>query len=286
MEIAHPFDGAARDYDATFTDSRLGRWLRETVWEYLAEAFQPGDHVLELGCGTGEDAVWLAQRDVRVTATDAAPAMLEIAFCKAEAAGMGDRVSFGWLDLADIGYSVLDIGDGAGPISNIQYPTPNFDGVFSNFGALNCLADRRPLAEALSGWVRPGGRVVLVVMGPLCPWEIAWHLAHGDVRTAFRRFRSGVEAKVGDRETVQVWYPSPRRLRAEFAPCFRHVGTAGIGALLPPSYLSHLVERWPRVFGVLARWDRRLGRVSPWTWLNDHYLMVFEREGYNNESGG
>lgn len=126
--------------------------------------------------------------------------------------------------------------------------------------------------------------MVLVVMGPLCPWEMVWHLVHGDVRTAFRRFRSGVAAQVSERETVRVWYPSARRLRAEFEPYFRHIGTAGIGALLPPSHLGHLVERWPRMFGALARWERRLGSVFPWTWLNDHYLITLERRQAEEES--
>ncbi len=274
----HPFDRVAGDYDATFTASRLGRWLRTAVWEWLEVAFLPGDHVLDLGCGTGEDAIWLAQRGVHVTAIDASPAMLEIARRKAEAIGVAEQLSFAQLDLLDIGYRVLDINlpfQHATP--NTRYPIPNFDGAYSNFGALNCVPDRRPIAEALARWVRPGGKLVLVVMGPLCPWEVVWYLSHGQIRTALRRFRSGIEAHVGDGALVRVWYPSPRRLRAEFAPHFRHLRTVGIGALLPPSYLSHLVDRSPRLFRILAELERRLGPLFPWTWLNDHYLSVFER---------
>lgn len=270
-----PFDTAAPAYDATFTHTRLGRWLREAVRERLAAAFQPGDLVLELGCGTGEDAIWLAQRGVQAVATDAAPAMLEVARWKAEAAGVMGRVRFEALDLG----SLPDQWEGS-PVENPHSEIRNsrFDGAFSNFGALNCLPDRRPVAEALARWVRPGGRVVLVVMGPFCPWEVAWHLGHGEACTAFRRLRPGVEAHVGHGATARVWYPSPRRLRAEFAPHFRHLETVGIGALLPPSYLNHLAERWPRFFEALALLDRRLGHVFPWTWLNDHYLTVFERD--------
>jgi hypothetical protein len=121
-------------------------------------------------------------------------------------------------------------------------------------------------------------------MSPICPWEIAWYTAHGQIRTAFRRFRAqgrapsgrGVEANVGH-ERVRVWYPSPRRLAAEFAPAFRPIRAAGVGILLPPSYLSHLVERWPRFFSRLAGWEQHLAKHFPWTWLADHYLMVFER---------
>ena len=273
--ISHPFDAAAADYDAIFTQRRLSRWLRETVWGRLAASFRPGAHVLELGCGTGEDAVWLARRGVRVSATDASPEMLAVARRKAAAAGVADRITFARLDLGEIRDWRLEIGDA--PISNLQSPVSQYDGAFSNFGALNCLPDRRPVAGALAERVRPGGRVVLVVMGPLCPWEVAWHLLHGEVRAALRRMRPGVEAHVGMGARVRVWYPSPRRLRMEFAPRFRLVETVGIGTLLPPPYLDHLVERWPRAFEMLALLDRRFERMFPWTWLNDHYLAVFER---------
>ena len=114
-------------------------------------------------------------------------------------------------------------------------------------------------------------------MGPLCPWEIGWHLVHGQPRPAFRRLGRGVEAHVGDGATIRVWYPSPRTLAAEFAPYFEVCELVGIGSLLPPSYLSHLVDRRPTLFGRLADADRRIGASWPWTWLNDHYLMVLER---------
>jgi hypothetical protein len=119
--------------------------------------------------------------------------------------------------------------------------------------------------------------VALVVMGPLCPWEIGWHLAHGRVRDALRRLRAGAPAHVGDGATVRVWYPTPRRLRSELAPYFRHLETAGVGALLPPSYLHRMVERRPALFATLALLERRAAGRFPWTWLNDHYLSIFER---------
>lgn len=261
------FDVAAADYDSAFTRTHLARWLRETVWHYLGEAFRPGEHVLELGCGTGEDAIWLARRGVRVTATDASAAMLDQARRKAEAAGMADQIDLVQLDLAAL-------TDPNAPLATRHSP---LTGAFSNFGVLNCLPDRRPLAEALAHWLSPGGQVVLVVMGPLCPWEIGWHLLHGQLRTAVRRFQAGVEANVAVGVAIQVWYPSPRRLAAEFRPFFQVRRLVGIGALLPPSYLSPLVDRWPGFFKKVAALDRTLGKVWPWTWLNDHYLMVLER---------
>lgn len=269
LPSTHPFDAAAGSYDVDFTRTQLARWLREAVWDVLGDLFAPGDQVLELGCGTGEDAVWLARRGVRVTATDASTAMLDAAQRKAAAASVSDLIDFAAIDL-----SAMPATDHRSLITDHR---PPFTGAFSNFGPLNCLADRRPLAAALAGWIQPGGKVVLVVMGPTCPWEIGWHLLHGKPRAAFRRFGSGVEAHVGDGATIPVWYPSPRTLAREFSHDFEVTGLRGIGSALPPSYLSHLVERQPALFGKLAKLDRRIGAMWPATWLNDHYLMVLKR---------
>jgi SAM-dependent methyltransferase len=252
----------AESYDAAFTYTSLGRRVRSAVWERLATVFPQGSRVLELGCGTGEDAVWLASRGVHVTATDASAAMLAVAEEKAARAGVAHHISAAPLDL-----------ERAGDAPSFS----PFDGAFSNFGALNCLRDRRALAEALSRWVRPGGRVVLVVMGPVCAWEIGWYLAHGRPGKAFRRLRTGIRGHIGAGAMVRVWYPSPGRLRAELEPWFRHRETVAVNVLLPPSYLADLMERQSAAFDRLARLERRIAGRFPSPSLADHYLSEFER---------
>jgi SAM-dependent methyltransferase len=264
--LESPFDAVASSYDSEFTDSRLGRWLRQLVWHHLETAFQPGVHVLELGCGTGEDAIWLARRGFKVTATDASTEMLARARQRAGAEGLMEAIRFFQWDLGALDPSGLP-----------PQPTDGYGVVFSNFGALNCLSDRGHLAELLAGWLQPGGKAVFVVMGPWCPWEIAWHLTHGQVRTAFRRLRKGAGAHIGQGRSVRVWYPSPGRLRREFSAYFRSLKVAGIGAFLPPSYLYQIVERFPQFFAGVKTLDLKLGHLFPLNWLNDHYLIVMER---------
>lgn len=265
-----PFDPAAQTYDSLFTDTTLARWLRALVRAQIADIFHPSDHVLELGCGTGEDAVWLARRGVRVLATDASEEMLQVARLKVEREEVGEMVRFERIDL-----------NGQSSIVNDQLSLItdhlSLTGAFSNFGPLNCLSERKTLAGRLAKIVPPGGKVVLVIMGPVCAWEIGWHLAHFQVRTAFRRFRAGIPAHTGGGGTVRVWYPSAARVRQEFAPYFRQTKRVGIGTFLPPSYLSHLVDRWPRVFEKARVLDHRWGQGFPWNRISDHYLMVLER---------
>jgi SAM-dependent methyltransferase len=262
--FSHPFDAAASRYDETFTARIPGRWFRDTVWTSVKKVFQKGDHVLDLGCGTGEDAVWLAGQGVRVTAVDVSEEMLRTAKIKAERAGAAEAIRFIRRDLDRLKEDASGLG-------------PAYDGALSNFGALNCVADLKPLAEALSGCIRTGGHALFVIMGPVCPWEIAWFLSRGRLKEAFRRFSPDTEARVGDGETIRIRYPSPRRLRRDFSPFFRAMKTIGLGTLVPPPYLGGIVERAPGLFRRMWAVESRLGSFFPWTWLNDHYLMILKR---------
>ncbi|NOX63455.1 MAG: class I SAM-dependent methyltransferase [Chloroflexi bacterium] len=236
---ARAFDALAGEYDSRFTHTQLGRMLRARVWEWLGRLVGEGECVLELACGTGEDAVWLARRGAFVTATDGSPQMLAAAREKVQAAGLQDKVTFARLDLAalDPAFDEGMKGRGDGGL---------YDAAFSNFGGLNVLHNWRPLAEFLAGKVRVGGWVMLVVMGPVCPWEMLWHLAHAQPRRAFRRLRQPAMFRADAHTTIPIWYPSARRLRRDFAPWFEHFRTESLGFWLPPGYLAHLVQRHPR----------------------------------------
>lgn len=253
------FDRAAGTYDATFTNTHLGRLVRAAVRREL-RAIPPGADVLELGCGTGEDACWLAERGHAVTATDASELMLAETAAKAVVHGVA-------VELAQV-----DLRDVAGAL-----PGRAFGAAFSNFGPLNCVEDRVAVGRWLASLLPPGAPVIAVVMGPLCPWEWLWYGARGQLRQAARRFRPGGLAHAGEGGQVRVWYPSARRLRKEWAPWFRHVRTRGVGVLLPPSDVAHVVERAPRLFTALAKAEGQIDASRPARWLNDHYLAVFER---------
>lgn len=257
------FDGEAADYDAAFTETVLGRMLRARVWEILASVSRPGERVLELACGTGEDALWLAERGLHVVATDGAGEMLAVAAEKVKRGGLAQHVDLHHVTLQAIAAGRACFGG--------EVP---FDGVLSNFGGLNTLPTWRPLAAALADLVRPGGWAVLVVMGPICPWEVGWHLLHLKPAVAARRWRGSAVAEVGS-VTIPIWYPSPRHLQRGFAPWFRARAVHSLGLWLPPSYLGHLPARWPRLFRWLDRLERRTARrTAGW---GDHYILTLER---------
>lgn len=283
MPLSKPtaFDAFAGDYDSDFTHSILGRLLRPRVWEIFGEYFKADSHILELACGTGEDAVWLARQGVFVTATDGASEMVNVARAKAKAAAVSERVTTAQISLQQISDGFFSRNDDD-PLTSAELssprPTtdgPSFDGVFSNFGGLNTIYDWKALARSLAKVVRPEGNLVLVPMGPFCPWEVVWYLGHGQPNTGFRRFGRRATAKIGP-ETIPIWYPSARRLRADFGPWFRHLHTESLGLWLPPSYLDHVATRWPGLISKLNRFEQSTSHLTR-GW-GDHYIITFERQ--------
>ncbi|HEV8579338.1 MAG TPA: methyltransferase domain-containing protein [Thermoanaerobaculia bacterium] len=250
------FDDLATDYDAHFTVTPLGTHLRQAVWRRLDARFSPGDRILELGCGTGEDAVHLASRGVKLLATDASVTMVETARKKVAVARVETNVEVRLLSIEDL----ETVGE-------------TFDGAFSSFGGLNCVADLAEVARTLSSRLRPGAPVLLCVMGPLVPWEWLGFLLRGRPSQAFRRLRRGGASWRG----ITVRYPSIRTLRSAFAPEFRLKRVSAIGALLPPTEFETWARRHPRLLASLARWERRFETLPPLSWLADHYLAELER---------
>src|SRR5208282_6229160 len=76
---ANAFDRAAGSYDELFTRSTIGQAQRKQVWERLLRVFAPGERILELNCGTGEDARFLARQGRSIVACDASMEMIEVA---------------------------------------------------------------------------------------------------------------------------------------------------------------------------------------------------------------
>lgn len=255
--LSAAFDRLAAEYDAGFTRTDLGTRMRLAVWSRLDALFSPGDRVLELACGTGEDAVHLGERGVRVLATDASAEMVRVAAAKVERAALTSQVEVRRLTVEELA------GLEEGP----------FDGALSDFGGLNCVADLSAAGRALAARLRPGAVAVLCVMGPLVPWEWLWFLGHGQPGKAFRRLTPGGVEWRG----LRVRYPSIRSLRRSFAPGFRVRRVAALGALLPPPYAESWAGRHPDFVDRLDRWERRLETVPPLPWFADHYLMELER---------
>jgi ubiquinone/menaquinone biosynthesis C-methylase UbiE len=240
MTSAALFDRVAARYDALWTTTPIGRAQRDLVWRDMDPLFQPGQRILDIGCGTGEDAAHFTSRGVTVHATDASRAMIEIAHARGITAAVCRAE-----DLVQLGGM--------------------FDGAISNFGALNCVEDLPAVARSLAALVRPGGRVAICLLGRFCAWETLYYGARMQWSKAFRRW-SGY--------APPAYYPKISQVRAAFAPAFELQRWTGIGLCVPPSYV-HLPAF---VVGCFAACDRLLARLPLLRAIADHRLLLLVRK--------
>jgi SAM-dependent methyltransferase len=258
-----PFDAVAARYDETFTSSSIGRAQRGPVWSELAKTFHVGDRIVEIGCGTGVDACFLAERGIEVLACDPSSKMIDATARRVMQSGLQALVRTRVLRAEDL---------------STLHPEELFDGAFSNFGALNCVHDLGHLARDLAERVKPGATLLLCWMGPYCLWEIVWYLGQGNKDKAFRRFRqSGVRAKIADHAFVHVHYPSARFLARTFAPEFRLKSVKGVGIAVPPSYLKLWAQRHPHLLQLCEWTDSLIARWPGVRVLGDHVLVRLQR---------
>ncbi len=260
-----PFDTAAPRYDAQFSRRIAARWLRAMVHRRVDPLLANDSLILEIGCGTGEDAVHFARQGHRVFATDVSEGMLEETRRKRESepAQTRRRITVATLDAAD-------------PCTPALESSSDFDLVFSNFGALNCVRNHEPVIEFAHDVLRPGGHLALTVMGRYCPWEFLGFALRGDFKRATRRWQ-GVSDWRQAGATQRVWYPTISGTRDLCRTRFRIHGIFGIGALLPSTEFFGVCERWPRLFRGVAHVEDIMASHWPLNRLNDHFLIVAQK---------
>jgi trans-aconitate methyltransferase len=257
------FDGAARTYDHDFSQHRIAQYLRGRVWARLDRLFSPGMRVLELGCGTGQDAIHLAQRGVEVIASDASTAMLAVTERNAQAHGITLQTLH------------LDFNQPA-----TWQVNGLIEGVYSNFGALNCTDQWATLGDWLGQQLPPGAPIGVGVMGRFCLWESLWHGMRGNWRTATRRWGGKNQATLPDGTTFSVYYPTARTFAQALSPAFDVTDWVGMGILLPTSDSYGAIETHPRLERWLTRADSWVAdKKSPLRGWADHFWMELKRRG-------
>ena len=269
--LARAFDAIAVDYDRFYgaEGNQAMGWLRGENLALLEAAFSPGSSLLEIGCGTGEEALHLARAGYRITATDVSPQMVAITRRKALAAGLGERITTQTRP--------------AGQIQDLAAPA-SFDGAYASFGSLNCEPDLPGLAAALDTQLKPGAPFVCSVMARISPFEITWYMAHLRPRMALRRLRPGWQqaalAGLGadhSRVEVPVCYLSTGEVAAAFAPFFTIRRSIGLGLFIPPPYLDRIFRRRRPLWGRIATIERRLRHRRPWRGMGDHIALEFRK---------
>lgn len=146
--MEHHHHGHPEDTDAfweTFYSERDRIWSGHPNAMLVREVsgLAPGN-ALELGCGEGADAIWLAGRGWQVTALDVSALALERAAKHAEDAGVADRIQWRRQDLA------------------VWEPREHYDLACAQFLHSPVELPRNAILATGARAVAPGGRLLIV----------------------------------------------------------------------------------------------------------------------------
>ena len=259
------FDRLAPSYDALVSGD-IFRHQRAQTHAALSGWIRPGCRVLEIGCGTGLDTLFLAGLGARVVACDPSAEMLARTRRRLDIAGLGDRLGLLSCRLQELPQflDALDRSEG-------------FDAIVSNFGALNCAPSLESLGVVGRRHLRPGGAVVVGLIGRSCLWETIYFTLRGERAKAARRRAPNASLPVAGVD-VPTYYHRQRDVAAALGRGFSLADCAGIGVLVPPPYLEPRWQQLPRAIRTaVAGADRITARWPIINRLGDHTLMCWEK---------
>ena len=189
--MTSPFDALVPHYSELWSETFKGRGQRQQVWREIEGLFVPGEQILDLGCGIGDDALHLMTRGLRITALDASREMATIA----QQRGVDAR------HLA---------------IEHIEALKQCFDGALSNFGTFNCIADPARAARDVAQVLRPGAYFAMCVLSRFY-WKEALTLN-------FRRWLGHTIWR-----GLDIYYRSGREWQRAFEPHFTLLRRVSLG---------------------------------------------------------
>lgn len=259
------FDAVASIYDQSFSNTLIGKAQRDIVWKYLDQHLPANPiSILEINCGTGEDATYLAGKGHSVLATDASTEMIQIVSQKISTNNLSNKIETAIWDL------------------NNPFPFANkkFDLIFSNFGGINCLSPDalKKLNTTCSQLLNENGKLIFVVMGRFCLMESIYFLLKGKFKSAFRRSsKKPVQAKIGGDGMIDIWYYKPSELIRNFSPDFKYVTKRPVGLFVPPSYLENYFSKRKKTFRLFLKVDRTFSSMSFTSSLSDHYIIELHK---------
>ena len=261
----NPFDKIATAYDDLFTNTMVGKAQRSIVWKYLNETLPLNSslNILELNCGTGEDAIRFAQKGNSVLASDSSETMLKVTEEKITRSNLNHLVSTKKIDL------------------NNPYDlelNSKFDLIFSNFGGLNCIdkITLEKLTESFSKILNANGKLILVLMPKFSLWESVYFLFKFKFGEIFRRSSTkplNVRLNGG---FVDTYYYSPRNIAKIFSYNFKVNSIKPVGLFIPPSFMNGSFKKKKRIFSLLKRLEKYAYNFSFLSYFSDHYIIELE----------
>jgi SAM-dependent methyltransferase len=186
---------------------RVMYWLGRTPWESgvtppeVTAAFDSGEippgPCLDLGCGTGTNAIYMARRGRLVTGVDFVPKAIAAARDKARQAGVAIRTQFYVADVSRL--------------PELSLPRCAFALDIGCFHGLTPEAQRR-YADGLAATLLPGARYMLYTLDPRRQAAIVFGVLPEQVVSAFTPFFVLLRSERGNFRTQgSTWFWMERR---------------------------------------------------------------------------
>ena len=255
------FDSVSEIYDEAFSATQEGVFLREKVRRLSLDFLLPHCSLLEVNCGTGEDAVFFASKGFTVHASDSSEGMIRIARDKFPEAEKQYNLKFFESDLRKL---------------SSKY---SYDAIFSNFGGINCL-DGKDLKVALSSMhacLKPGGLLFLVVMPPFYLYEWLYFMMRLKIKSAFRRKRAQLVEIRLNHIVVNTWYHSVSDIVNLSSGLFSCQKVEPVGFFVPPPNLSGFLVKKKLVFSFLSRLENSFPFNKFLSGMADHYFICLKK---------
>ncbi|MEW5798354.1 MAG: methyltransferase domain-containing protein [Bacteroidota bacterium] len=255
------FSAQAPLFDTIQNSSVMLTWMRSFVHRHVAEYLKPGDTILDINAGTGIDAVHFAQQGYAVHAMDIAAGMVNEIRKKVSSLHLEERITAEQRSFTDAG----------------NLAPKQFDHIFSNFGGLNCVDNIAPVAKQLRMILKPGGFVTLVVMPPVCPWEVM-HVLKGEVSVGLRRFhKEGIMAHI-EGVHFRTYYHPVSKIVQSFGDDFTVVKIRGVASFSPPPYMEKFPKRFPCFYSFLQSLDEKFSAYPPFNRWADQCIVTMRKQ--------
>lgn len=271
MELNAAFDHIAHNYDNAFTHTPVGKAQRSLVWKYFEkiQASKSKLKILELNCGTGEDAIWLAKKGHQVWATDMSEMMVNLTKDKVVQSNFREEVVVQMADIKKI---------------NEVFQNAEFDLVFSNFGGFNCLSPQEMIfffESQLPQLLHVNGKFIGVIMTRFSLFESAYFLIKLRLKDVFRRLpKKGIEAKLNSNIGVKTWYYLPSDIQKILPKNLKITHQQAIGFFLPPSYLNSFFVNRPMLLKYLEKLEQRAIKIPFFANMSDHFLIEITKDSF------
>ena len=264
QSVQDAFDSASEEYDYTISHNYINSWIRKRSVNELHRITKTSDVLLEIGCGTGSEAIQISKQVKGIVATDISEKMLDLLKRKVHAKRLDRKI---------VGAKAR-----ASEVSNVKDLLP--DGTvrvaYSFNGALNCEQDIDKVPSELSKVVQKDGYFLCSIRNTLCLTEALSHSVVLQFDKMSTRKDQPTMVSVGGMD-IPAFYYSPTRFVQLFRPHFRARKIIGLPAFLPPAYLSGYYLQTGKARLILEKLEFVLGDRFPFNRVGDQTLFVFQR---------